>query len=103
MTATVEGIATDRDLAYAVGTAAAAWGDTDYWTDETGNVIGLKRGTDHGGQALGLYVDEDVVSWGLWQYDADGCTVADEGLSYLTDETIARLANLWQASKRLTH
>lgn len=102
MTATVEGITTDRDLAYAVGTAAAAWGDTDYWTDEADNVIGLKRGTTHGGQALGLYVDEDVVSWGLWQYDADGCTIADDGLSYLTDETIARLANQWQASKRLT-
>lgn len=102
MTTTVEGIATDRDLAYAVGTAAAAWSDTDYWTDETGNVIGLKRGTTHGGQALGLYLDEDIISWGLWQYDADGATVADDGLSYLTDETIARLANKWQASKRLT-
>lgn len=102
MTTTVEGITTDRDLAYAVGTAADAWGDTDYWTDETGNVIGLMRGTTHGGQALGLYVDENFVSWGLWQYDADGCTVADDGLSYLTDETIARLANRWQASKRLT-
>lgn len=102
MTATVEGITTDAELAYAVGTAAAAWGDTDYWTDETGNVIGLKRSTAHGGQALGLYVDEDVVSWGLWQYDVDRFGIADDGLSYLTDETIARLANLWQASKRLT-
>lgn len=103
MTATVENITTDTELAYAVGTAANAWSDTDYWTDETGNVIGLKRGTTHDGQALGLYADEDVVSWGLWQYDADGCTIADDGLSYLTDETIARLADLWQASKRLTH
>lgn len=102
MTATVESITTDKDLAYAVGTAASAWDDTDYWTDETGNVIGLKRGTTYGGQALGLYVCEDVVSWGLWQYDADGCAVADDGLSYLTDETIASLANRWQASKRLT-
>lgn len=103
MTATVEGITTDKDLAYAVGTAAAAWGDTDYWTDETGDVIGLKRDTAHGGQALGLYVDEDVVSWGLWQYDANRFFVADDGLSYLTDETIACLANRWQASKRLAH
>lgn len=103
MTATVEGITTDRDLAYAVGTAAAAWGDTDYWTDETGKTIGLKRHTAHGGQALGLHVDEDVVSWGLWQYDADGFAVADDGLSYLTDETIASLANKWQAYKRLAH
>ena len=99
---TTENITTDTDIAYAVGAAAAAWGDTDYWTDETGNVIGLMRGTTHGGQALGLYVDEDVVSWGLWQYDADGVVIADDGLSYLTDETIARLANKWQASKRLT-
>lgn len=102
MTAT-ENITTDKDLAYAVGTAANAWSDTDYWVDETGNVIGLKRDTAHGGQALGLYVDEDVVSWGLWQCDADGFALADDGLSYLTDETIARLANKWQASKRLTH
>lgn len=102
MTATVEGITTDRDLAYAVGTVAAAWDDTDYWVDETGETIGLMRGTTHGGQALGLYVDEDVISWGLWQYDADGVVIADDGLSYLTDETIARLANKWQASKRLT-
>lgn len=103
MTATIENITTDRDLAYAVGTAANAWGDTDYWVDETGEVIGLKRATANGGQALGLYVDEDVVSWGLWQYDADGLSLVDDGLSYLTDETIARLANKWQASKRLTH
>lgn len=102
MTATVEGITTDRDLAYAVGTAAATWGDTDYWTDETGETIGLMRSTTDGGQALGLHMDEDVISWGLWQYDADGFAVADDGLSYLTDETIARLANRWQASKRLT-
>lgn len=103
MTATVENIATDRDLAYAVGTAAAAWGDTDYWVNEAGETIGLKRSTIDGGQALGLYVDGDVVSWGLWQYDADGFSVADDGLSYLTDETIARLANLWQTFKRLAH
>lgn len=102
MTATIEGITTDKDLAYAVGTAAAAWGDTDYWTNETGKTIGLKRSTAHGGQALGLYVDENIVSWGLWQYDADGFLVVDDGLSYLTDETIARPANRWQASKRLT-
>lgn len=62
---TTEGITTDTELAYAVGTTADAWGDTDYWTDETGNVIGLMRGTTQGGQALGLYVEEDVVSWGL--------------------------------------
>lgn len=102
MTTTVEGITTDKDLAYAVGTAANAWDDTDYWTDETGETIGLKRGTTHGGQALGLHMDEDVVSWGLWQYDADGALLIDDGLSYLTNETIARLANKWQASKRLT-
>ena len=36
MTTTAQNITTDRDLAYAVGTAANAWGDTDYWTDETG-------------------------------------------------------------------
>lgn len=95
MTATVESITTDKDLAYAVGTAADAWGDTDYWVDETGKTIGLKRGTAHGGQALGLHVCEDVVSWGLWQYDADGFTIAHEGLSHLTDETIAYLANQW--------
>lgn len=99
---TTKGITTDKDLAYAVGTAADAWGDTDYWADETGDVIGLKRSTADGGQALGLYVDGDVVSWGLWQYDVDRFFVADDGLSYLTDETIARLANKWQASKRLT-
>lgn len=103
MTTTVENITTDTELAYAVGTAAATWGDTDYWVNETGETIGLKRNTTDGGQALGLYMDEDVVSWGLWQYDADGFTVADDGLFYLTDETIARLANLWQESKRLTH
>lgn len=68
MTATVENITTDTELAYAVGTAADAWGDTDYWVDETGNVIGLKRSTTDGGQTLGLYMDEDIVSWGLWQY-----------------------------------
>ena len=102
MTTTIKGITTDKALAYAVGTAAAAWDDTDYWTDETGNVIGLKRGTTYDGQALGLYVDDDVVSWGLWQYDADGCLIDDDGLSYLTDETIGRLADKWQASKRLT-
>lgn len=102
MTATAESITTDKDVAYAVGTAANAWGDTDYWVDETGEIIGLKRGTARGGQALGLYVDEDVVSWGLWQYDADGLTLVDDGLSYLTDETIARLANKWQTSKRFS-
>lgn len=94
MTAT-ENIATDKDLAYAVGTAADAWGDTDYWVDETGNVIGLMRGTTHGGQALGLCVCDDVVSWGLWQYDADGATITHDGLSALTDETIAYLAEWW--------
>lgn len=103
MTATAQNITTDRDIAYAVGTAADAWGDTDYWVDETGETIGLKRSTTHGGQALGLCVDEDVVSWGLWQYDADRFFIAEDGLSYLNDETIARLANLWQASKRMAH
>ena len=88
----IENISTDVDIAYAVGTAAAAWD----------NVIGLMRGATHGGQALGLHVCEDVVSWGLWQYDGDGFSVTDEGLSALTDETIARLANKWQVSKRLT-
>lgn len=39
MTTTVENIATDTDIAYAVGTAADAWGDTDYWVDETGETI----------------------------------------------------------------
>lgn len=102
MTATVESIATDKDLAYAVGTAADAWGDTDYWVDETGETIGLKRSTTNGGQALGLHMDEDIASWGLWQYDADGFSVAEDGVSCLSDETIARLANKWQASKRLT-
>lgn len=100
---TTENITTDKDIAYAVGTAANAWDDTDYWVDETGETIGLKRATTDGGQALGLYVDGDVVSWGLWQYDADRFFIADDGLSYLTDETIARLANKWQAFKRLTH
>lgn len=94
MTAT-ENITTDTDIAYAVGTAADAWGDTDYWVDETGNVIGLMRGTTYGGQALGLYVCDDVISWGLWQYDADGATIVHDGLSHLTDETIAYLADLW--------
>lgn len=32
---TTESITTDTDIAYAVGTAADAWGDTDYWVDET--------------------------------------------------------------------
>lgn len=103
MTTTAQSITTDTELAYAVGTAAAAWDDTDYWVNEAGETIGLKRSTTDGGQALGLYVDGDVVSWGFWQYDADGFSVADDGVSYLTDETIARLANLWQASKRLTY
>lgn len=95
MTATVESITTDTELAYAVGTAAAAWSDTDYWTDETGKTIGLKRSTTNDGQALGLHVCDDVVSWGLWQYDADGFTIVHEGLSALTDETIAYLADWW--------
>lgn len=103
MTTTAESITTDKDVAYAVGTAANAWDDTDYWVDGTDEVIGLMRGTTHGGQALGLHVCEDVVSWGVWQYDVDGFFVADEGLSALTDETIARLANKWQASKRMTY
>lgn len=60
---TTENITTDTDIAYAVGTAANAWGDTDYWTDETGETIGLKRSTVNGGQALGLHVCDDVVSW----------------------------------------
>lgn len=94
MTAT-EDIATDGDIAYAVGTAADAWDDTDYWVDETGETIGLMRRTSDGGQALGLHVCDDVVSWGLWRYDADGFTVAHEGLSALTDETIAYLADWW--------
>ena len=95
MTTTTENIATDKDIAYAVGTAADAWGDTDYWVDETGNIIGLMRGTTHGGRALGLYVCEDVVSWGLWQYDADGAILVHDGLSALTDETITYLADWW--------
>lgn len=95
MIATVENIATDRDIAYAVGTAANAWGDTDYRVDETGDAIGLMRRTTHGGRPLGLHVCDDVVSWGLWQYDADGFTIVHEGLSALTDETIAYLAEWW--------
>lgn len=39
MTTTIENIITDKDLAYAVGVAADAWGDTDYWVDETGETI----------------------------------------------------------------
>lgn len=103
MTATTQSITTDKELAYAVGTVADTWGDTDYWVDETGETIGLKRATTQGGQALGLCVCENVVSWGIWQYDVDGFTITHEGLSYLTDETIAYLANLWQTSKRLAH
>lgn len=95
MTATTENITTDKDIAYAVGTAANAWGDTDYWTDETGEIIGLTRRTTDGGQALGLHVCDDVVSWGLWQYDAGGFTIVHDGLSALTDETIAYLADWW--------
>lgn len=95
MTTTVESITTDKDLAYAVGTAANAWGDTDYWVDETDKIIGLKRSTTDGGQALGLYVCEDIVSWGLWRYDVNGFIVVHEGLSALTDETIAYLAEWW--------
>lgn len=94
MTAT-ENITTDTDIAYAVGTAANTWGDTDYWVDETGKTIGLKRDATDGGRALGLHVCEDVVSWGLWHYDVDGFTVVHEGLSALTDETIAYLAEQW--------
>jgi hypothetical protein len=92
---TTENITTDTDIAYAVGTAANAWDDTDYWVDETGETIGLKRSISDGGQTLGLHVCDDVVSWGLWQYDADGFTIVHEGLSALTDETIAYLANWW--------
>jgi len=40
-------------------------------------------------------VREDVVSWGLWQYDADGFTIVHDGLSALTDETVAYLAEWW--------
>jgi len=40
-------------------------------------------------------VCDDVVSWGLWQYDVDGFTIVHEGLSALTDETIAYLADWW--------
>ena len=92
---TTENITTDTYIAYAVGTAANAWGDTDYWTDETGETIGLKRSTTHGGRALGLHVCDDAVSRGLWQYDADGAILIHDGLSALTDETIAYLANQW--------
>lgn len=95
MTTTTENITTDTDIAYAVGTAADAWADTDYWVDETGEVIGLMRSATDGGQALGLNVCEGVVSWGLWQYDVDGFTIVHEGLSALTDETIAYLADWW--------
>lgn len=95
MTTTVENITTDTDIAYAVGTAANAWSDTDYWVNETGETIGLMRSTTHAGQALGLHVCDDVVSWGLWQYDADGFTIVHYGLSALTDETIAYLAEWW--------
>jgi len=95
MTTTIENITTDRDIAYAVGTAANAWGDTDYWVNETGETIGLKRGTPHGGRALGLHMCDDVVSWGLWEYDVNGFTVVHEGLSALTDETITYLAEQW--------
>lgn len=95
MTATAQNITTDTDIAYAVGTAANAWGDTDYWVNETGETIGLKRATADGGQTLGLHVCDDVVSWGLWQYDVDGFTIVHEGLSAMTDETIAYLADWW--------
>lgn len=98
MTTTVENIATDRDIAYAVGTAANAWSDTDYWVDETGETIGLMRRTTHGGQALGLHVCDDVVSWGLWEYNVDGFDIVHDGLSALTDETIAYLADWWLAN-----
>lgn len=92
---TTENIVTDRDIAYAVGTAANAWSDTDYWVDETGETIGLIRRTTNGGQALGLHMCDDVVSWGLWQYDVDRFTIVHDGLSALTDETIAYLAEWW--------
>ena len=95
MTTTIENITTDTDIAYTVGSAADAWGDTDYWVDETDDVIGLKRATPHGGQALGLHVCDDVVSWGLWQYDANGFDIVHEGFSALTNETIAYLAEWW--------
>lgn len=96
MTITAQSITTDADIAYAVGTAANAWANTDYWVDKTGETIGLKRTTADGGQELGLHVCDDVVSWGLWQHDVDGFTIVHYGLSYLTDETIARLADWWQ-------
>ena len=38
---------------------------------------------------------DDVVSWGLWQYDADRFTIVHDGLSALTDETIAYLDDWW--------
>ena len=90
---TTENITTDKDVAYAVGTAANAWGDTDYWVDETGETIDLKRGTTDDGQTLELHVCENVVSWGLWQYDVDGAPLVHDRLSALTDETIAYLAD----------
>lgn len=95
MTTTAENITTDKDIAYAVGTAANAWDDTDYWGDETGETIGLIRRTTDGGQALGLHVCDGIVSWGLWQYDTDGFTIAREVLSALADETITYLADWW--------
>lgn len=95
MTTTAENITTDKDIAYAVGTAANAWDDTDYWGDETGETIGLIRRTTDGGQALGLHVCDGIVSWGLRQYDTDGFTIAREGLSALADETITYLADWW--------
>lgn len=98
MTTTVENITTDRDIAYAVGAAANAWSNTDYWVDETGETIGLKLDTTDGGRALGLHVCDDVVSWGLWQYDADGFDIVHEGLSALTNDTIAYLADWWLAN-----
>lgn len=98
MTTTVENITTDRGIAYAVGTAANAWGDTDYWGDETSETIGLIRRTADGGQALGLHVCDDAVSWELWQYDADRFTIVHDGLSALTDETVAYLADWWLAN-----
>lgn len=97
MTAT-KNITTDTDIAYAVGTAVDAWGNTDYWVDETSETIGLMRRTPNGGRTLGLHVCDDVVSWGLWQYDVDGFTIAHEGLFALTDETIAYLADWWLAN-----
>lgn len=95
MTTTAQNITTDTDIAYAVGTATNTWGDADYWVDETGKTIGLKRATTDGRQALGLHVCDDIVSWGLWQYDADGVILVHDGLSALTEETIAYLADWW--------